>query len=137
MRKNFKRNLSSLEDVFLFLDDFAANHDLDAATVANIRLVVEEMFTNIIKYSTRSQKKITIDISLAGSVLSLQLIDKNGQPFDPTQSAEYDIQQSLEERPIGKLGLHLVKNLTDDIKYEHKEGQTILTIKKVLKGYDV
>ena len=51
--------------------------------------------------------------------------------------AALDIQQSLEERPIGKLGLHLVKNLTDDIKYEHKEGQTILTIKKVLKGYDV
>jgi len=134
MRKNFERTLSSLEEVFLFLDDFAADNRLDAVTLSNIRLVVEEMFTNIIKYGIRSQKKITIDISLTGSELLLQLIDKNGQPFDPTQSAEYDTQQSLEERPIGKLGLHLVKNLTDDIKYEHKKGQTILTIKKVLKG---
>jgi anti-sigma regulatory factor (Ser/Thr protein kinase) len=134
MRKNFKRTLSSLEDVFLFLDDFTANNYLDSATSSNIRLVVEEMFTNIIKYSTSSQKKITIDISLAGSVLQLQLIDKNGQPFDPTQSAAYDTQQTLEERPIGKVGLHLVKNLTDDITYEHKKGQTILTVKKILKG---
>jgi anti-sigma regulatory factor (Ser/Thr protein kinase) len=134
MRKNFKRALSALEEVFLFLDDFAANNDLDPATILNIRLVVEEMFTNIIKYSTSSQKKITIDISLTGQVLQLQLIDKDGQPFDPTRSGEYNSKQTLEERPIGKVGLHLVKNLTDDISYEHKNGQTILTIKKLLKG---
>ena len=134
MRKNFERTLSSLEEVFLFLDEFATNNDLDAVTLSNIRLVVEEMFSNIIKYGIRSQKKISIDISITGSELLLQLIDKNGQPFDPTQSAAYDTQQSLEERPIGKLGLHLVKNLTNDIKYEYKKGQTVLTIKKVLKG---
>jgi anti-sigma regulatory factor (Ser/Thr protein kinase) len=134
MRKNFNRTLSSLEDVFLFLDDFAQKNGFNPSVLNETRLVVEELFTNIIKYSTGSQKKITIDLSLNGSVLVLQLIDRNGQPFDPTRSTEYDNQQTLEERPIGKLGLHLVKKMTADITYEHQKGQTILTVKKLLKG---
>lgn len=134
MRKNFKRTLSSLEDVFLFLDDFAADNKLDPATLFNLRLVVEELFTNIIKYSTHSRKKIIIDISLSEAVLVLQLFDKNGQPFDPDRSPTYDIQQSLEERPIGKLGLHLVKNLVDDIRCDYKNGQSTITVTKKLKG---
>ena len=123
-----------MEDVFLFLDDFAQKNGFNPSVLNETRLVVEELFTNIIKYSTGSQKKITIDLSLNGSVLVLQLIDRNGQPFDPTRSAEYDNQQTLEERPIGKLGLHLVKKMTADIIYEHQKGQTILTVKKLLKG---
>jgi len=134
MRKNFNRTLSSLEDVFLFLDDFAQKNGFNPSVLNETRLVVEELFTNIIKYSTGSQKKITIDISLNGLVLVLQLIDRNGQPFDPTRSAEYDNQQTLKERPIGKLGLHLVKKMTADITYQHQKGQTILTVKKLLKG---
>ncbi len=134
MRKNFNRALSALEEIFRFLDDFATSHYLDPATTSDIRLVAEELFTNIIKYSTSSQKKITIDITLTGQVLQLQLIDKNGQPFDPTRSGEYNSSKTLEERPIGKVGLHLVKKLMDDIKYEHKNGQTILTLQKLLKG---
>ncbi len=134
MRKDFKRTIFSLEAVFLFLDDFAKKNRFDPAALNDTKLIVEELFSNIIKYSTWSQKKITIDISLTGSVLLLQLIDKNGQPFDPTQSAEYDTQQTLQERPIGKVGLHLVKNLVDDLRYDYKNGQTILTIKKQLKG---
>ena len=134
MRKNFERTLSSLEDVFLFLDDFAADNKLDPATLFNLRLVVEELFTNIIKYSTHSRKKIIIDISLSEAVLVLQLFDKNGQPFDPDRSPTYDIQQSLEERPIGKLGLHLVKNLVDDIRCDYKNGQSTITVTKKLKG---
>lgn len=126
-----------MEDVFLFLDDFAQKYGFNPSVLNEARLVVEELFTNIIKYSTGSQKKITIDLSLAGSVIVLQLIDKNGQPFDPTRSAEYDTQQSLEERPIGKLGLHLVKNVVADITYEHQKGKSILTVKKLLKGKDV
>ena len=123
-----------MEDVFLFLDDFAQKNGFNPSVLNETRLVVEELFTNIIKYSTGSQKKITIDLSLNGSVLVLQLIDRNGQPFDPTRSTEYDNQQTLEERPIGKLGLHLVKKMTADITYEHHKGQTILTVKKLLKG---
>ena len=123
-----------MEDVFLFLDDFAQKNGFNPSVLNETRLVVEELFTNIIKYSTGSQKKITIELSLSGSVLVLQLIDRNGQPFDPTRSAEYNNQQTLEERPIGKLGLHLVKKMTADITYQHQKGQTILTVKKLLKG---
>ena len=123
-----------MEDVFLFLDDFAQKNGFNPSVLNETRLVVEELFTNIIKYSTGSQKKITIELSLNGSVLVLQLIDRNGQPFDPTRSTEYDNQQTLEERPIGKLGLHLVKKMTADITYQHQKEQTILTVKKLLKG---
>lgn len=137
MRKNFDRNILSLEAVFSFLDHFAQKNHFTPTDLNETRLIVEELFSNIVKYSTNSQKKITIDVSLVGSELLLSIVDNNGQSFDFTQSASYNNRQSLTERPIGKLGLHLVKNLTDEIMYEHKKGQTILTIKKRLKGKDV
>jgi serine/threonine-protein kinase RsbW len=133
MKKDFERALSSLEEVFLWLDSLAAEKKLDPASLYTIQLVVEEIFTNVIKYSTHGREMITIDISLSEEVLVLQLIDQDGEPFDPARSPAYDTQQSLEDRPIGKVGLHLVKNLVDEINCDYKNGQNIITVKKKLK----
>ena len=57
-------------------------------------------------------------------------ITDSGVPFDPTQQADPDITLSVEERAIGGLGIHLVRQLMDDIRYERKDNKNILTLTK-------
>ena len=59
-------------------------------------------------------------------------ITDSGIPFDPTAQTEPDITLSAEERPIGGLGIHLVRQIMDDIQYERKDDKNILTLIKKL-----
>ena len=59
-------------------------------------------------------------------------ITDSGVPFDPTQQEDPDMTQSAEERPIGGLGIFLVRQIMDDIRYERKDDKNILTLTKKL-----
>lgn len=54
----------------------------------------------------------------------------NGVPFDPLKADDPDITLSAQERQIGGLGIYMVKQSMDEISYEYRNGQNILTIKK-------
>ena len=56
-----------------------------------------------------------------------------GVPFDPTKAPKADITLSVEERAIGGLGIHLVRNIMDDVSYKHEDGMNILTMIKNIK----
>jgi anti-sigma regulatory factor (Ser/Thr protein kinase) len=56
----------------------------------------------------------------------------SGMPFDPTLKEEVDTTLSAEERPIGGLGIHLVRKLMDDISYQYVDNKNVLTLKKKL-----
>ena len=60
------------------------------------------------------------------------MISDHGIPFDPTQSPEADISLSAEERAIGGLGIHLVRQIMDEIHYERKDDMNVLTLVKLL-----
>ena len=60
-------------------------------------------------------------------------ISDTGVPFDPTVRAEVDTSLPLEERPIGGLGIHLVRSIMDSINYERVEGKNVLTLRKKLE----
>ena len=55
-----------------------------------------------------------------------------GTPFDPTAKAEVDITLSAEDRSIGGLGIHLIRQIMDNINYERVDGHNILTLMKKL-----
>ncbi|MBP5732105.1 MAG: ATP-binding protein [Bacteroidaceae bacterium] len=65
-------------------------------------------------------------------MLSFSIID-NGKRFDPTVRAEVDTTLSAEERSIGGLGIHLVRQLMDTINYEYVDDNNILTLSKKIK----
>ena len=54
----------------------------------------------------------------------------SGKPYDPLAKADPDTTQSIEERPIGGMGILIVKKSMDAVDYEYKDGKNILTIKK-------
>ena len=101
-----------------FVDAIADTIGIDPSTAMSLNLALEEAVTNIVAEGDANQLTFTITDS--------------GKPFDPTQQAEADITLGVEERPIGGLGIFLVRQIMDTIAYRRDNGQNILTISKKL-----
>ena len=98
-----------------------------------INLALEEAVSNVMLYAYPENKSgqvlVEADKSAAQVIFT---ISDSGIPFDPTQQEEPDITQSAEERPIGGLGIFLVKQTMDEVSYERKDNKNILKLIKQL-----
>lgn len=94
-------------------------------------LAVEELVTNCIKYAYDDllEHWIRIGIHLAGDELMVSIED-DGHPFDPRSLPEPDTRLPLEERPIGGLGIHLLRNLFDALDYSRVDGHNRVVLRK-------
>jgi anti-sigma regulatory factor (Ser/Thr protein kinase) len=102
-----------------------------ASYLAN--LAIEELITNCIKYGYEDQREHDIEIYLSVADAQMALIvSDDGHAFNPLEAPEPDINLPIEDRPVGGLGLHLLRKLADHIKYERNEGQNRVTILKRL-----
>ena len=133
MDKKFKRDLSSLDDIFKFIDEFSAKTGVDESVVFTINLVVEELFTNMVKYTSENINEILLELKKNADDLIIHLTDFDVDPFDINKIAEVDTKQSLEERRVGGLGIHLVKQMIDKIEYEYKDRQSKIILIKHLE----
>ena len=100
-----------------------------------IDIAIDELFGNIAHYAYNPEiGQATVRVEVVEDPLSVVItfID-NGVPYDPLAKADPNTTLSAEERDIGGLGIYMVKKSMDDIAYEYKDGQNILTIKKSLK----
>lgn len=95
------------------------------------QLVLEELVTNTIKYGydDAAAHQIHVTVSFTDARLTLTLRD-DGHPFDPTAQAAPDLTLPAEERGIGGLGLHLVRQMTDEVRYERRDGGNVVTATK-------
>ena len=134
MDKKFKRDVSSLDDIFRFIDEFSVKTGLDESVVFTINLVVEELFTNMVKYSSENINEILLELKKDENDLIIHLTDFDVDPFDINKTAEVDTKQSLKERRVGGLGIHLVKQMIDKIEYEYKDRQSKIILIKHLEN---
>ena len=88
---------------------------------------------NVMNYAYPAGKRgdVNIDATASDKWLTFVVSD-SGIPFDPTAEAEADTSLSVEERPIGGLGIFLVRQLMDAINYERTGGKNMLTLAKKL-----
>ena len=133
MDKKFKRDLSSLDEIFKFINEFSAKTDVDESVVFTINLVVEELFTNMVKYASENTNEILLELKKNEDDLIIHLTDFDVDPFDISKTAEVDTQQSLEKRRVGGLGIHLVKQMIDKIEYDYKNRQSKIILIKHLE----
>lgn len=114
-----------------FVDTIAKRIELDHETASNLNLALEEAITNVIMYAypEGADGVVNIDATVDGKNVSVVIAD-NGIAFDPTAKEEIDITAGIDERPIGGLGIHLVRTIMDNVSYERKEEKNILTITK-------
>lgn len=112
-----------------FIERLMKTSGFDMKKIIEVQLAAEEACTNIALYAyPGGDGNIHIDAEV-GDDLQLNIED-NGTPFDPTKLDTPPIKLGAEERPIGGLGIYLIKTYVDDISYEFKEGKNILRLIK-------
>lgn len=137
MHRDFPRQVDSLSEIFEFIQDFVTWQDISDTDAFAINLMVEELFTNMVKHNPGKTREITVALERDGEKARISLTDPDADPFDITQAKDVDIRKSLKQRRAGGLGIHLVKQLADDIHYEYTGRQSKITLVKVLERADV
>ena len=124
-------DLSELDTLEEKLDEFCQKLGVTTKCFCEINLALEELFTNIISYgfSDNSEHQIKFTISHDDKTVTMRIED-DGEPFNPVEEEAPDIQCPIEDRKIGGLGIHLIKNVMDDVKYKRQNGKNLLILKK-------
>ena len=116
--------LSEVDAVARRVEEFGDAHGLPGPKVYVINLALDELITNVVSYGFGgvAEPEIRITLRIEGGALVL-IMEDNGQPFDPTPDMPTDFTSQLTERPIGGLGLYLVKSFADRLSYEFADGR--------------
>lgn len=129
--RNRSEDLAAVETM---LDRLAERMRLPRETMSQIRIVCDEVLANVITHGFRDDGEHDIEVSVESTERRLVLtVSDDGVPFDPLGAPLPDTSGSLEERPVGGLGIHLVRHLVDQMTYERRGGRNLLT---VVKTYD-
>lgn len=111
------------------LDQFAAEHSLRSLRLARLHVALEEHLTNIISYGYNGAKEgvIHVRFTLAASALRVDIED-DARPFNPMEAPEVDTSLPLDEKPVGGLGVHLIRKSVDELTYRHVGKRNVLTL---------
>ncbi len=126
--------LGELERVKSYLEDLLKGTPSSEEEKMAIEVSAEEIFVNIVKYakiSKNSPIELRYDYREEEQIVMLQFRDE-GVCFDPLQSEEPRIQEELTGREPGGLGIYMVKNMMDEVRYEYCGGKNVLTLEKRL-----
>lgn len=107
-----------------FVAKHATEYGFKKQDVADIRLAVDEAYTNIIKHSYKYDDKKSVDIELGfeNGEFWISLFDI-GESFDPSNYSEPDVRRQIKNKKRGGVGVYLIKKLMDDVEYLTK-GRT-------------
>jgi anti-sigma regulatory factor (Ser/Thr protein kinase) len=121
--------LNSLPPLTTAVNRFMEEHAIPHEAIFRVDLAIEEIVTNIIKYGydDTAAHAITVNLDLLPDTIRLQLKD-DGHSFDPLQTPEPNIHVPLDQRKVGGLGLHLVREMVDRIVYRREHDANILEI---------
>ena len=124
-------DLNEISVLASFIEELGEELSLSFETTMNINLALEEAVANIIMYAypTQEQHTILLRVTYSEKQLVFLLTDK-GATYDPTQEEEVDVTLSLEERPIGGLGIFLIRSIMNEISYQRIDNENHLIMKK-------
>ena len=116
-----------------FIETIAEESGISQALAMSLNLALEEAVTNVILYAYPEGTEGLVDIEaiIRKHQICFNITD-SGQPFDPTQVAVVDTTLPLEERPIGGLGIHIVRSIMDEVFYKREGNQNFLRLIKNL-----
>ena len=112
VRRSFERRIDSLDALFAFTADTLGTTHPDL--LATIDFVLEELFTNVVKYGAGSGP-VEIALTRLADGVDVTIEEPEAEPFDITQAPEVDIDLPIEQREPGGLGLHLIRKLVDAV----------------------
>jgi len=116
----FRREIDAIGEVFAFLETFAGAQEIDEKTAFCINLVVEELFTNMVRHNEGGADRITVSIERRDNRVHLELVDTDVEPFDPETAEVPPVESGIENRRPGGLGIYLVRKMVDDLNYDYE-----------------
>lgn len=128
---HIKNELGQLALVYTFIERETVGAGLDESLQKQVKLALEEAVTNVILYAYPDKKEqdISIDLCVADGKLKIAITD-SGLPFNPLEKEGPDLTLSADERPIGGLGIFLVTQLMDEVRYSRPADKNVLTMIK-------
>lgn len=138
VRRDFARSLESIEAIFAFTSDYFARQGVDPRLLPTVDLVVEELFTNMVKYGAAADPgtEVRIEMRKVDGGVEVAVTDSGVEPFDVTQAPDAAVDLPIEQRKPGGLGLHLIRRLVDSWNYEYSKParESRITFRKTLAG---
>ena len=128
-RITITNELSEIKTVSERFDTFAQRQAIPQVIAAKIQIALDELLNNIVSYAFRDEERHEIEVRLEHTGLRLSVtISDDGVAFNPLAIKEPDTDTGLEERQIGVLGVHLVRNLMDEVTYQRRIERNFLTL---------
>ena len=126
--------VENIEVVTDFVNEHLEALDCPMKAQMQIDVAIDELFSNIAHYAYKpavGEATVRVEVAENPSAVVITFID-SGVPYNPLAKEDPDVTLSAEERAIGGLGIFMVKKTMDEVRYEYKDGQNVLAIKKNL-----
>lgn len=129
-----RNDLAEIPRLAEFVDAFCAPHELAPRDLMALQLALEEAVTNVINhgYCDGQAHEFTVALELDDDRRMTAVVTDDAPAFDPLVRPAVDTSLPLDERPIGGLGVHLVKKLMDHAHYERRGAKNVLTLRRTL-----
>ena|SRR5689334_2107588 len=110
--------------------DFAEAHAVSDGVRRGMAVALDELLSNTVSYGTADDgSEVTVEGKIVPGKLIITVTD-SGRPFDPLSQMPPDTSLSVEDRPMGGLGIHLVRQLVDDVRYERRSDRNVVVLTK-------
>jgi anti-sigma regulatory factor (Ser/Thr protein kinase) len=138
-RIELRAELGAIRDLGEAVAAFCAADGLPAGVADQLCLVLEELLTNFVRHGVDGVPppdppgfhNAVVHLARDGKDISV-LFEDSGRPFDPLSLPNPDLHASVEDRPVGGLGVHLVRALMDDLAYARADGRNRLRMVKTV-----
>ena len=130
--KTFKATIENTAAAVAFVEEALEEAGCPMKAQMQINVAMDEMFVNIARYAYapgEGDATVRFELDEATRTATITLID-SGVPFNPLAAAEPDTTSAAEDRPIGGLGIFLVRKTMDDVQYEYRDGHNVFSMKK-------
>jgi len=143
-RLSLRNDNTDLDRLTEFVSEFTCRHRLAEEETARLQVILDELFTNVVKYGYenpageanpegRPEGQIDVALSLEADRLVIEFVD-DGRPFDPLTSPLPDLDLPAETRPVGGVGIAIVRALVDESEYRRVGDRNCLTLaRKVMR----
>ena len=130
MQKKLNRSYESLEEMYELTERFLLDEAVEPAVRFPVHFVMEELFTNMVKYQPENANDILLAVNAAKGGVTVSLTDYDVDAFDVTLDRQVDIAAPIEDRTPGGLGLHLIHKMVDSLRYDYADRQSTVTFTK-------
>jgi serine/threonine-protein kinase RsbW len=129
----FEARMLMLPETAAFVESFCALHGIGHADALRLTVIVEELFTNTVEHGYGAESDAPIRIALSVAVDEVAVFYEDAAPrYDPLvrlSARQSDLQAAVESRPIGGLGIELIRQLTESARYAHEDGRNRLWLR--------